>query len=140
MMHWQGLTDLTWEDFTPSRSSTRTRPASRSRPTLNGTTQRAPERHSRTAGWHLQATGTGQGGIWHLAIAGMLYDLDIDPAKVPWVPSEGAAPGLQDLVAGGVHIVPVSLVEARSLIDAGRVKSLALMGPDRAALFPTFRP
>ncbi len=47
-----------------------------------------------------KASGTGQGGIWHLALAGMLSDLKIDPASVPWVPSNGAAPGLQDLVAG----------------------------------------
>jgi tripartite-type tricarboxylate transporter receptor subunit TctC len=74
-----------------------------------------------------KASGTGQGGIWHLALAGMLRDAKIDPATVPWVPSNGAAPGLQDLVAGGVEFVPCSLPEARSLIDAGKVRS---------ALFP----
>jgi tripartite-type tricarboxylate transporter receptor subunit TctC len=83
-----------------------------------------------------KASGTGQGGIWHLALAGMLSDLKIDPASVPWVPSNGAAPGLQDLVAGGVEFVPCSLPEARSLIDAGKVRSLAVMDAKRAALFP----
>jgi tripartite-type tricarboxylate transporter receptor subunit TctC len=83
-----------------------------------------------------KASGTGQGGIWHLALAGMLSDLKIDPASVPWVPSNGAAPGLQDLVAGGVEFVPCSLPEARSLIDAGKVRSLAVMDLKRAALFP----
>lgn len=83
-----------------------------------------------------KASGTGQGGIWHLALAGMLRDLKIDPAAVPWVPSNGAAPGLQDLVAGGVEFVPCSLPEARSLIDAGKVRSLAVMDKSRAALFP----
>src|SRR5690606_15588923 len=53
-----------------------------------------------------------------------------------WVPSQGAAPGLQDLVAGGVSIVPCSLPEARSLIEAGRVRSLAIMADHRAELFP----
>jgi tripartite-type tricarboxylate transporter receptor subunit TctC len=52
------------------------------------------------------------------------------------VPSNGAAPGLQDLVAGGVEFVPCSLPEARSLIDAGKVRSLAVMATSRAALFP----
>ena len=66
----------------------------------------------------------------------MLSDLKIDPASVPWVPSNGAAPGLQDLVAGGVEFVPCSLPEARSLIDAGKVRSLAVMASKRAALFP----
>ena len=83
-----------------------------------------------------KASGTGQGGIWHLALAGMLRDAKIDPAAVPWVPSNGAAPGLQDLVAGGVEFVPCSLPEARSLIDAGKVRSLTVMDSRRAALFP----
>jgi tripartite-type tricarboxylate transporter receptor subunit TctC len=52
------------------------------------------------------------------------------------VPSNGAAPGLQDLVAGGVEIVPCSLPEARSLIDAGKVRSLAVMSETPAALYP----
>jgi tripartite-type tricarboxylate transporter receptor subunit TctC len=83
-----------------------------------------------------KASGTGQGGIWHLALAGMLSDAKIDPASVPWVPSNGAAPGLQDLAAGGVEFVPCSLPEARSLIEAGKVRSLAVMDSQRAALFP----
>jgi tripartite-type tricarboxylate transporter receptor subunit TctC len=83
-----------------------------------------------------KASGTGQGGIWHLALAGMLRDAKIDPAAVPWVPSNGAAPGLQDLVAGGVEFVPCSLPEARALIDAGKVRSLAVMDKSRSSLFP----
>ena len=83
-----------------------------------------------------KASGTGQGGIWHLALAGMLKDAKIDPAAAPWVPSNGAAPGLQDLAAGGVEFVPCSLPEARSLIDAGKVRSLAVMSKTRSTLFP----
>jgi tripartite-type tricarboxylate transporter receptor subunit TctC len=84
----------------------------------------------------LKASGTGQGGIWQLAIAGLLSDLKIDPNAVPWVPSNGAAPGLQDLVAGGVDIVPCSIPEARALIDAGKVKSLAIFADKAPALYP----
>ena len=83
-----------------------------------------------------KASGTGQGGIWHLALAGMLSDLKIDPANVPWVPSNGAAPGLQDLAAGGVEFVPCSLPEARALIEAGKVRALTVMDTKRSALFP----
>jgi tripartite-type tricarboxylate transporter receptor subunit TctC len=83
-----------------------------------------------------KASGTGQGGIWHLALAGMLRSAGIDPAAVPWVPSNGAAPGLQDLAAGGIEFVPCSLPEARSLIDAGKVRALTVMDSRRAALFP----
>jgi tripartite-type tricarboxylate transporter receptor subunit TctC len=84
----------------------------------------------------LKASGTGQGGIWHLAIAGLLKDQGIDPAALPWVPSNGAAPGLQDMVAGGVDVVPCSIPEARAMIDAGKVRALAIMDANPPALYP----
>jgi len=73
-----------------------------------------------------KASGTGQGGIWHLALAGWLRDAKVDPANVPWVPSNGAAPGLQDLVAGGIaqpagqrQVPDAALAGARGLELAG---------------------
>jgi tripartite-type tricarboxylate transporter receptor subunit TctC len=83
-----------------------------------------------------KASGTGQGGIWHLAIAGLLKDQGIDPNALPWVPSNGAAPGMQDLVAGGVEVVPCSLPEARSMIDSGKARALAIMDANPPALYP----
>ena len=84
----------------------------------------------------LKASGTGQGGIWHLAIAGLLKDQGVDPAALPWVPSNGAAPGLQDMVAGGVDVVPSSIPEARAMIDAGKVRALSIMDANPPALYP----
>ena len=84
----------------------------------------------------LKASGTGQGGIWHLAIAGLLKDQGVDPAALPWVPSNGAAPGLQDMVAGGVDVVPCSIPEARAMIDAGKVRALSIMDANPPALYP----
>ena len=52
------------------------------------------------------------------------------------MPSQGAAPGLQDLVAGGVDIVTCSVPEAQALLEAGRVKSLAVMSEERNPAFP----
>jgi putative tricarboxylic transport membrane protein len=83
-----------------------------------------------------KASGTGQGGIWHLAIAGLLKDQGIEPGALPWVPSQGAAPGLQDLVSGGVEVVPCSIPEARAMIDAGKVRALAIMDANPPALYP----
>jgi tripartite-type tricarboxylate transporter receptor subunit TctC len=131
MMHWQGLTKLTWQDYTPL-ALVNADPA--------GLQVAANSPHKdvksllaavKASPGKMKASGTGQGGIWHLALAGFLQDQKIDPASVPWVPSQGAAPGLQDLVAGGVDIVPCSLPEARALIDAGKVKSLAVMDAQR---------
>ncbi|HEY3244463.1 MAG TPA: tripartite tricarboxylate transporter substrate binding protein [Phycisphaerae bacterium] len=136
MMHWQGLTELNGASYTsialvnadPAGLQVRADAPYKNANELVAAVKANPGK--------FKASGTGQGGIWHLAIAGMLRDLKVDPASVPWVPSNGAAPGLQDLVAGGVEIVPCSLPEARSLIDAGKVKSLAVMADQPAALYP----
>ena len=84
----------------------------------------------------LRASGTGRGGSWDVARAGLLDVLGLPETALPWVPSEGAAPALQDLVAGGVDVVTASLAEAATLIEAGRVKALAIMADERDALFP----
>ena len=137
MMHWQGLTDLTPASYTPiglvnmdpAGLQVRADSPYKSANDVVAAIKANPGK--------LKASGTGQGGIWHLAVAGMLKDLGVDPAGLPWVPSNGAAPGLQDLVAGGVEVVPCSLPEARSLIDAGKVRSLAIMADAPAALYPS---
>ena len=54
---------------------------------------------------------------------------------VPWVPSNGAAPAMQDLAAGGIDIVTCSVPEARAMIDAGKARSLAVMAPERNPAF-----
>src|SRR5436190_7544402 len=136
MMHWQGLTDLSGASYTPiglvnvdpAGLQVRADAPYKNVNDLVAAIKANPGKY--------KASGTGQCGIWHLAIAGMLKDLKVDPAAAPWVPSNGAAPGLQDLVAGGVEVVPCSLPEARSLIDAGKVKSLAVMSDTPASLYP----
>ena len=136
MMHWQGLTELTGASYTPiglvnaDPAGVNVR-ADAPYKTVNDLLAAVKANPGK-----FKASGTGQGGIWHLAIAGLLRDQKIDPAAVPWVPSNGAAPGLQDMVAGGVEVAPVSLPEARSLIDAGKVKSLAIMSDKPSALYP----
>jgi tripartite-type tricarboxylate transporter receptor subunit TctC len=83
-----------------------------------------------------KASGTGQGGIWHLGLVGWLIAEKVDPKKVPWVPNQGAGPSMQDLVAGGVDFVTASLPEGRALIDAGKARALAQMDDKRLALYP----
>ena len=136
MMHWQGLTDLNPTSYTPL-ALVNADPAGFQvlADSKYKTVQEVIDAIKANPG-KLKASGTGQGGIWHLAIAGLLADLKIDPKSVPWVPSNGAAPGLQDLVAGGVDIVPCSIPEARALIDAGKVRSLAIFADKAPALYP----
>jgi len=137
MMHWQGLTKLTGASYTPLGLVNADPAGLQVRADAPYKTAKDLIDAVKANPGKFKASGTGQGGIWHLSIAGMLKSLGIDPAAVPWVPSNGAAPGLQDMVAGGVEIVPCSIPEARALIDAGKVKSLAIMDPNPTALYPS---
>lgn len=136
MLHWQGLTELTGASYTPLALVNADPAGIQVRADAPYKTVQDLLAAIKANPGKLKASGTGQGGIWHLALAGLLRDQKIDPAAVPWVPSNGAAPGLQDLVAGGVDIAPVSLPEARALIDAGKVKSLVIMNDKPSALYP----
>lgn len=137
MMHWSGLTDLTYENYTPLALYNEDPAGVQVQADAPWSTVDELLAYVRdNPAGTLKASGTGQGGIWHLALAGMLQTAGMEPDRVPWVPSEGAAPGLQDLVAGGVDVVTCSVPEAQSLIDAGRVKSLAIMASARAANNP----
>lgn len=136
MMHHQGLTKLNGTSYTPL-ALVNSDPA--------GVQVKADSPYKTLADLvnaikanpgKLKASGTGQGGIWHLALAGMLRDLKIDNSAVPWVPSNGAAPAMNDLAAGGVDIVTCSVPEARALIDAGKARSLAIMADQASPLYP----
>lgn len=137
MMNHQGLTDLTPADYTTlaivnADAAGVMVSADSEYKTLEELANAIKEQPAGT----FTASGTGQGGSWHLGLAGWLISEGIDPNKVTWVPSQGAAPALTDMVAGGLDIVTASLAEGRALIDAGRVVPLAHMGTERMELFP----
>ncbi|WP_274629143.1 Bug family tripartite tricarboxylate transporter substrate binding protein [Arvimicrobium flavum] len=73
---------------------------------------------------------------WSSALSKVLIDNGIDIKVLRWVPSAGAAAGLQELVAGGVDVLTASVPEAASMLDAGEVRSLAVLAPERLAAFP----
>lgn len=136
MMHWQGLTPLTYKDYTliaqvnadPAALQVRSDSPFKSAKDVLEAAKANPGK--------LKASGTGQGGIWHIALAGMLQSAGIPPANVPWVPSQGAAPAMQDLAAGGVDIVTCSIPEARAMIEAKKAVGLAVMDSQRNPIFP----
>ena len=136
MMHWTGLTELTYKDYTPIGLYN-------ADPAGVQVAADAPWKDVKSLLDDIKAnpgkfkgSGTSQGGIWHLALAGMLQKVGIDPNAAPWVPSDGAASGLKELVAGGVGVVTCSPTEAGPLVDAGKVKILAAMSDSRMDAFP----
>ena len=80
----------------------------------------------------LTGSGTAQGGIWHLALAGMLNSEGMDPAAIRWVPSNGAAAAMQELIAGGVDVATPALSEGKALVESGELKALAYMHDSNA--------
>ncbi|MGE8942379.1 tripartite tricarboxylate transporter substrate binding protein [Leptospira interrogans] len=137
MMHWMGLTNLTHESYTPLALMNADPAAIHVRADSKYQTLKDLIDDIKANPGGLKSSGTSQGGSWHLAMAGMLHSLGVDPNSTRWVPSTGAATGLQDLAAGGVDFVSCSLPEARALIDSGRVRSLAFMAPERSPQFST---
>jgi tripartite-type tricarboxylate transporter receptor subunit TctC len=136
MMHHQGLTDLTSASFTPLGLVNLDAAAIQVRADSSYATLGDLLQAIRSNPGKLKASGTAQGGIWHLALAGLLDDQGIPPASVVWVPSIGNAAALLDLVAGGVDLVAGSHPEGRSLIDARKVRSLAILDDEPSALYP----
>lgn len=92
--------------------------------------------HARANPGTLTGSGTSQGGIWHLALAGLLQKSGLSPDAIRWVPSEGAAPALQELIAGGVDVATPALSEGGALAAAGEIRPLAVMHSARIGAMP----
>jgi tripartite-type tricarboxylate transporter receptor subunit TctC len=82
------------------------------------------------------ASGSGTGSIYHLAWVGLMVAAGIEADRVTWVPSQGGGPSLQDVSSGAVDFVTPPLSDSKVLLDAGKIKALGTMSPERNAVFP----
>ena len=136
MMHWLGLTEVSPSDYeplavlmiNPAAVTVRTDAPWESLAELLDAVRAHPGQHF--------ASGTSKGGIWDLARVGMLQVANIPESALPWVPSQGAAPALQELLAGGVDVVTAAFAETAPLRGAGRVRTLAVMAEHRLPTAP----
>lgn len=83
-----------------------------------------------------KASGANQGGAAHLSFVGLLNAIGLKAQDAPWVPTDGSAPSLQLLTSKAIDIVTTTMPEAQTMVDAGEVKTLALMRPERDPAFP----
>ena len=97
MMHWQGLTELTPENYT-ALGQVNLDPGGLmvSADSEYGTAADLLAAIKEQEPGTFSASGTGQGGIWHLGLAGWLLSEGLEADRVTWVPSQGAAPGLPE--------------------------------------------
>jgi tripartite-type tricarboxylate transporter receptor subunit TctC len=101
MMHWLGLAPVKHTDLTPVAQLNFDPAGVSVRADARWNTIQELIDHVKANPGRLRASGTGRGGIWDLARAGMLNTLGLPENAIPWVPSEGAAPALTEVVAGG---------------------------------------
>lgn len=136
MLHWRGLTSISYRDYQPLVLLNRDAAALFVRDDAPWQTAADLLAHVRAHPGELRTSGTARGGIWHLALAGWLQAAGLKPTDAIWVSVNGAGPSLQELMAGGVQVVCCSVPEARSLLDAGRVRCLGVMADERLPDFP----
>lgn len=134
-LHWLGLTELSYKDMVPIAIVNADSPAILVRAdgpiqTYNDLFKRIKDNPGK-----LKASGTIIGGSWHLGMCGWLMAAGLKTSDVVWIPTAGAAPSLQELVSGGVDFVTCSLPEAATLIEAKKVKPLAIMSDARNPVF-----
>jgi tripartite-type tricarboxylate transporter receptor subunit TctC len=137
MMHWQALTQLTPRNFTPLALMNEDPPAIQvSTSSPYKTVKELANAIKAAPPGKFKASGTGQGGIWHLALVGWMRAMGLPANQVAWIASNGAAPAMQDLAAGSLDLTTCSVPEARATIEAGQAQSLAIMAPERNPIFP----
>jgi len=75
----------------------------------------------------------GSGTAMHLSVELLKVSAGIDLVHVPY---KGGAPAQQDVMGGRVPILLDVLYAVTPLIDAGRLKVIALLGPERVSRYP----
>ena len=131
MLHWRGLTTVTHDSFAPLSLYNRDAAAVFVRSDAPWRTLKELEAHIKGSPGTLKASGSAQGGIWHLAVAGWFAAIGEDPATLNWLSSQGAASAMAELLAGTVDVVCCSLPEATVQMAGGKVRCLGVMSPER---------
>ena len=128
---WIGTLDITYQDYEPiamliCNPAVIVVKADSPWQTLNDLVKYIKEHPGK-----LKASGTAQAGVWDIARIAFLKAIGASPNDVIWVPSQGAAPALQELISGGIDVAFVGSGEAKPLYEAGQVRILAVMGDER---------
>ena len=84
----------------------------------------------------VKMSGTAAGGTWDLARVGMLQAVALQRESVIWVPTNGAAESLKELLGGHLDAVCCSVPEAAQQIADRQLKVLAVMSEERSSDYP----
>ena len=76
---------------------------------------------------------SGAGSIWHIAASALEINQKVQFNHIPF---EGAAPAVTALMGKHIEAVTVNSGEVKAGVDAGKLKILAVMTPERDPAFP----
>jgi putative tricarboxylic transport membrane protein len=85
----------------------------------------------RDAGLITVAGGSAPGSLDHLAFAVMAKQQGVDATKVRYVPFGDGASAMASILGGQVTVLSTSLSETLANIEAGQVRVLAILAPER---------
>ena len=135
-MHWMGISPLTYADYQPLMQVNADAAAIFVQKDSPWNDLQSFLDHVRANPGKVQMSGTATGGAWDLARSGLLLAADIPVDGILWVPTQGAAPSLVQLMGGHIDAVCCSVPEAAPQIEAGELKALAVMSGERLPDYP----
>jgi tripartite-type tricarboxylate transporter receptor subunit TctC len=141
-MRAMGISEVTWRDFVPVALLNGDAAAVIVRKEAPWNSISALLDQARAQPGKIKMSGTASGGAWDLARAGLLLKAGLKLDAVTWVPAQGSAPSLVELLGGHIDAVCCSLPEAATQLESGQVRALVVMAPARVSGFesvPTAR-
>ena len=89
--------------------------------------------YSRTVPQKLNYASAGIGSVSHLTFEVVKAATGMDAVHVPY---QGGGPAMNDLIAGHVAINMASIQVAKGLVEAGKIKGLAVTSAERSPVLP----
>lgn len=128
-----GLSPLTYESFKPIAMMNYEPAAITVRADSPWKTAKEFLDHAKANPGKVKLGNSGTGAIWHLAAAAVEKNAGVTFNHIPF---EGAAPAITALMGGHVDAVPVSPPEVKAQVEAGKLRSLAVVDDKPAAVLP----
>jgi tripartite-type tricarboxylate transporter receptor subunit TctC len=135
-MHWMGISPLTYADYQPLMQVNADAAAIFVKKDSPWNDLKSFLDHVKANPGKVQMSGTATGGAWDLARSGMLLAADIPVGAIRWIPTQGSAPSLVQLMGGHIDAVCCSVPEAAPQVDAGELKALVVMSGERLPEYP----
>lgn len=90
-------------------------------------------KHAQANPGKVRVGNSGAGSIWHIAASALELNQKVTFNHIPF---EGAAPAVTALMGKHIEAVAVNAGEVKAGVDAGKLKILAIMTPERDPAFP----